>query len=150
MAKAIMNAHIVYMNMTRYAPMAGSAAFTAVSDRPRKAASASLLRTKPPLASGPRKWRRIGVETAEAKFIAPPTKKRAVATPMRLRQRTAGFLSARLLSFSCGALSGESVEDDIAGARGMCAKNPIRKGEGGGGGGKLEKRGASPIPEPAG
>ncbi|TLZ89971.1 MAG: hypothetical protein E6K01_05200 [Methanobacteriota archaeon] len=119
MAKAIMNAHIVYMNMTRYAPMAGSAAFTAVSDRPRKAASASLLRTKPPLASGPRKWRRIGVETAEAKFIAPPTKKRAVATPMRLRQRTAGFLSARLLSFSCEALSDESFEDDMAGAREM-------------------------------
>src|SRR2546425_2795333 len=129
MAKAIMNAHIVYMNMTRYAPMAGSAAFTAVSDRPRKAASASLLRTKPPLASGPRKWRRIGVETAEAKFIAPPTKKRAVATPMRLRQRTAGFLSARLLSFSREALSGETFGDDMAGGQGEVRKNPICQGE---------------------
>src|SRR2546428_7514604 len=118
MGKAIMNAHSVYMNMTRYAPRAGWGGFTAVSDRRRKAASASLLRTKPPLASGPRKWRRIGVETAEAKFIAPPTKKRAVATPMRLRQRTAGFLSARLLSFSCAARSGESFADDIAGGHG--------------------------------
>jgi len=97
--------------------MAGSAAFTAVSDRPRKAASASLLRTKPPLASGPGKWRRIGTATAEAKFIAPPSKKRAVATPMRLRQRAAGFLSARLLSFSREALSDESFKDDMAGAR---------------------------------
>src|SRR3989442_7843757 len=123
MAKAIMNAHIVYMNMTRYAPMAGSAAFTAVSDRPRKAASASLLRTKPPLASGPRKWRRIGVETAEAKFIAPPTKKRAVATPMRLRQRTAGFLPAPLHSFFFRTAFVESVRDDIAGARRASREN---------------------------
>src|SRR2546425_10203720 len=120
MAKAIMNAHIVYMNMTRYAPMAGSAAFTAVSDRPRKAASASFLRTNPPLAAGSRKWRRIGLETAGAKFIGPPTKKRAVATPLRLRQRTAGFLSARLLSFSYEALSDESFEDEIEGGRGGC------------------------------
>src|SRR2546425_11216951 len=141
MAKAIMNAHIVYMNMTRYAPMAGSAAFTAVSDRPRKAASASLLRIKPPLASGPRIWRATGVETAEAKFIAPPTKKRAVATPMRLRQRTAGFLSARLLSFSCEALSDESFEDDMAGGRGGAEITPNRKGDGGGGGGKVEEKG---------
>src|SRR2546428_3471842 len=124
MAKAIMNAHIVYMTMTRYAPMAGSPAFTAVSDRPRKAASASLLRTKPPLASGPRKWMRIGVETAEAKFIAPPTKKRAVATPMRLRQRTAGVLSGRTPLISCVVTLGRAILIELLWPVGSARQNP--------------------------